>query len=477
VKNLRIIKIFSRAGIFTLSIILVASVVFIFNKNSYASPSSSSLVIETDMRLSGVSYSNLDYDNKTSTDAVSFYYQRLRLGVGGKFSDGVEIMARIQSIGVVGSSATTLLLPQALNWSHNTYSSDIYPDITGRPFIENLYFRLKKFLGYSPNVEVIIGRQPFDIGEGLMSDNTAGINALRLKVNYPQDRLITDIFTAKISEGFYPDKDFDVHGVDLSYNLRADTFTFVYLTEQDCSGTLYRQGAASVATSKIARNFYKGILRHYDEFGEYGAHYGYSNGEIVKADGSGVIPVEGYSWGLEGMLKARDTKIGDVKAGLIWSMFSGDDDATSVNDKDESFSPTLAPRRDGLDSGGGYGRLFGASGNTTAIKLPDGYSGINTIGLNFSCQPFYGWEFGVDYFLFSATEHVLKPQKEASGFERLLGAKYSLGAEMDLNVKYRYSRYIDIAFGYFRYTPPLNEIFWEKYEALSKYVLEFNAKF
>ncbi len=454
----------------TFNYVVVGLCLFIFLFLNSRNSTASTLVLETEVRLSGISYSNLDYDNKTSTDAVSFYYQRLRLGVGGKFQEGIEIMCRLQSLGVIGSTNT--VLPSELNWAYNN-GRDIYPDINGTPFIENLYFKIKNFLGYP--ADIIIGRQPFDIGDGLMNDNTAGINAIRVKVNYPSN-FTADIFTAKISEGFHPDSDFDVNGLNLSYNLTRDTITFVYLTEQDCSGNFYTQGSNSVLTSKIAKNFYKGIIHRSDEYGEYSAHYGMSNGEIIRKDGTGRIEIGGYSWGLEGYLKARNTRVGDVKAGLIWSMFSGDDDATSVNDNDESFTPSLAARRDGLDSVG-YGRLFGASYNTTAIQLPEGYSGINTIGLNFEFKPFYGWAFGIDYFLFSATEHNLKPQKEASGFERLLGAKYSLGAEMDLTVKYRYSKFLDVTFGYFRYTPPLNEVFWEKYEPLSKYILEFNAKF
>lgn len=424
----------------------------------------STLIVETDMGLSGISYSNLDYDSKTSTDAVSFYAQRLCLGVGGKFAGGVEIMARIQSLSVVGSTVNALPSEIARFRRHP------YPDISGRPFVENLYFKVKDFSEYPASITV--GRQPFDMGDGLLSDNSAGLNALRLSVNYPE-RLTGDIFTAKVSEGFYADTDFDVYGIDLIYRLEKDKINILYVSEQDSSGAIYERGD-SAGTSRIIKNFIKGGIRREDEYGEYRATYARESGEVALLDGRSV-GLDGYAWELSGTLRAKDTKVGAVSAGLFMTMFSGDDDTLSIGSSDSEFRPSLARRYDGLEPAG-HGRLFGASYNEAAIELPAGYSGINTIGILFDFSPFFRWSFGVNYFLFSSSEHPLKPQKEASGFERLLGAKYSLGAEMDIYMKYDLSKNVSAGFGYYRYTPP-QEIFWEKKDPLSKYALDFRARF
>lgn len=427
--------------------------------------SATTLIVETDMDLNGISYSNLDYNNITSTDAVSFYAQRLRLGVGGKFAPGVEIMARIQSLGVVGSTST------ALPTSLAGFRMHPYPNISGVPFVEHLYFKLTEFDGY-PAV-LTIGRQPFDVGDGLLSDNSAGINALKLRVNYPE-KLTADIFTAKVSEGFYADSDFDVYGLDLSYALDKDRIILIYVSEQDSTGTLYERGIPA-PTSRIVRNFLKMGVKRRDEFGEYRATYARGSGEIQFAEAAGAVGLDSYAWEISGNLRSKYTKLGEVSAGLFISMFSGEDDSLATGDKDSEFRPSLARRYNGLEPYG-HGRLFGAAYNSAAIDLPEGYSGINTVGIHFDFSPFYRWTFGVDYFLFSSSEHPLRPLSEASGFERLLGAKYSLGAEMDLSVKCQLSKNLAAAFGYFRYTPPL-EVFWEFKEPLSKYALDFSARF
>ncbi len=423
-----------------------------------------SLLIDTDFKISGVSYSNFDYDSKTSTDAISYYTQRLRLGIGGKFSPGIKIQTVLQSLSVAGSSAP---FPSEVVWQRDLP----YPFIDGTPFIENLYFRIDN--AFDQPFDIVFGRQPLDYGDGLFSDNTSGLMATRFIIKYPEN-FTGDLFMAKVSENFRGASDFDVYGIAGSYKHGNDIFKAIYLYESDRSGRVYTQGATSKKTSKIIKNFYGGRLLRIDDFGEYKIGIAKQTGELKKESGSN-ISLDGFAWDVSGILRAKKTKVGDVSAGLLLSMFSGDDDATSINDKDEAFRPTLAKRFDGLEPIG-YGKLFAANMNTSAIDIHEGYSGINTIGLIFEFSPFFRWTFGINYFLFSASEHPLKLSVSASGFEKLLGAKYSLGVEMDLYMKFIHSKYIDAYFGYFRYTPP-PEVFWEKREPLSKYQVDINVKF
>lgn len=423
-----------------------------------------SLSIETDYKLSGVSYSNLDYDTKTSSDAISYYTQRLRLGIGGKFAPGIEIYSRLQSLSVVGSSMG--FSSPFIAWRDETP----YPFRDGTPFVENLYLRMSDI--FSRPIDITIGRQEIDFGDGLLSDNSAGLFALHTKIRYPKN-FTGKFFTAKITENFAPGCDFDVYGMSLSYKLKNDMFEFVFLNESDHTGSDYKQGIISQRTSRIIKNFYGGIFNRTDEFGEYKVRIIKQGGEVVKRDGT-AVPLDGVHWKLSGILKAKETKVGDVSAGLLVSMFSGDD-TSDLGDKDGSFSPTLPRRFDGFDTLG-YGKIFGASMNKSALALHHGYSGINTIGVLFECSPFYRWTFGINYYIFSASEHYFRPSKEVSSFEKLLGAKYSLGVEMNLYTKFIHSKYMSFFFGYFRYTPP-KEVFYVKTEPISKYQLDIQTRF
>lgn len=96
-----------------------------------------SLNLDTEYRIRGLNYPNLDFDISISTDARAYYTQRLRISILGKFEPGIEICAKIQSLGIVGSSST---LTDFL-WQ----KSLPYPKTDFYPFIENVYFKISDF--------------------------------------------------------------------------------------------------------------------------------------------------------------------------------------------------------------------------------------------------------------------------------------------------------------------------------------------
>ncbi len=197
------------------------------------------LNLETEYQLRGLAYPNLDYDTSTSTDSRAYYTQRLRLTIKGNFSPGVEICTKLQSIGTVASTTTW----QTFDWQKQ-YP---YPNTNFVPFIENAYVKIIEPKGYP--FSITIGRQPLEYGTGLIiSDNGAGLNALKLTIDYPKipfginENLRTEIFTAKIAENFFNSRDLDIQGIVFNLPIKGKNYEFSYIEQNDFTGTIYSQG-------------------------------------------------------------------------------------------------------------------------------------------------------------------------------------------------------------------------------------------
>jgi hypothetical protein len=142
---------------------------------------------------------------------------------------------------------------------------------------------------------------------------------------------------------------------------------------------------------------------------------------------------------------------------------------------DGQFTPDLSKRFDGLERVG-YGKLFAASTYDSFFPIPNTYSGIDTLNVGTDFSPWYGWNFGVGYFLYSASQGP-NGAPNSSGFERIFGAEFTLGIELDLSAKYEFSKYLQSEFSYSRYTPPNFSIYWPKRDPATYYKLEIAAKF
>jgi hypothetical protein len=417
-----------------------------------------SLNIETNYRLRGIDYTNNDFNNNTSTDSRSYYSQRLQLTIKGNVSPNIEIGSKITALGVVGSTSVIFGVPYQKT------------DLT--PFIENAYIRLNK-IGDAP-VDVIIGKQSLDYGDGLIvGDNGIGYNALRIRGYYdvPFD-WEAEAFTAKITENFLPSSDQDLNGLVGAFTWQKHLWQIAYFMEQDNSGTLYTRGATSYPTTAIAKNFLDLRLGKSEKLSSYQFEIAKENGYINLLNRPS-LNIDGLAFTARGELIGEKTKIGKVNAHALLSVLSGNSNPTLLTD-DNSFKPTFTRQFDGLERAG-YGKLFAAVPGGSFFTLPDVYSGVDTLSLGATFSPLYGWSFGVDYFLYSASQGP-EGAPVASGFERLFGAQFSLGVEMDLSVKYEQSKYISASFIFSRYTPP-NAIYWPTQEPAAMYELEFTGKF
>lgn len=438
-----------------------------------------SLSVETEYRLRGINYSNLDYDKTTSSDSLHYYSQRLRIGIAGKFAPDIEIGSRLTAVGISGSTVNYFNAP--------------YPRTDFTPYVENAYVKIKKLA--DSDVDLTVGKVTLAYGDGLiLGDNGIGYNTIKIdgSFNTPIPLLHFGIgkrfysglawiptrfetFLSKVSEAINQDKDSDLMGGVLTFDVNRNLFEIGYFDSRDYSGTLYRRGSNYYATHSISKNFLDFRIGKKDRQGSYQFELAREAGSVVKDDGTSVN-IEAMGWVAEGKLIGDKTKLGKVEARALLGVFSGDQNPGSTgSDTDGLFSPDYTKKWDGLERAG-YGNLFGAVPQGSFLELPASYSGINTLGIGAAFTPLYAWTFGVDYYLFSASQGP-KGAPTASGFERIFGAEFSLGIEMDLSAKILLNKYAEMKLSYDRYTPPSFAIYWPKMDPLDRYALEVTSKF
>lgn len=460
----------------TLRILLMASCAGIF---ACITVSAATLDITTDYRIRSITYTNNDYDNTTSTDTPRYYSQDLRIGLVGTFIPGVEIGVKISAVGVAGSTtAYAFAYPGVIGSSHTITPGYARTDFT--PFIENAYIKLTN-VGEYP-IDLILGKQPLMYGNGLIvCDNGVGMNALRLiarpEIGIPFTRLrvplTIDVFTAKTRDNFNPDTDADIYGAVTGFSVKDNKVEVGYFEERDFTGTKYYQGTNEFDTRSIVKNYMDVRITNTQKISSFGFEIAQQGGYVTQPNGN-QITLGGMGYVLSGELIGEKTKLGKVRTKAEIAVCSGDSDPLSFND-DNSFAPTYTRRWDGLEPVG-YGKMFAASPGFSAIPIPSAYSGINTLSLGVDFTPVYAWTFGVAYYLYSAS-HGVAGAPEASGFERLYGAEFTLGVEMDLSVKFLHSKYVEAGFTYSRYTPPNFSVYWPKVEPATRYELEISARF
>ncbi len=461
------------------------------------------LNLETEYQLRGLAYPNLDYDTSTSTDSRAYYTQRLRLTIKGNFSPGVEICTKLQSIGTVASTTTW----QTFDWQKQ-YP---YPNTNFVPFIENAYVKIIEPKGYP--FSITIGRQPLEYGTGLIiSDNGAGLNALKLTIDYPKipfginENLRTEIFTAKIAENFFNSRDLDIQGIVFNLPIKGKNYEFSYIEQNDFTGTIYSQGPKTTSTEKIIKQFYDFRLHNSGKWGFYSAEYVLQKGEIITDDDT-KIKLDGKAIVLQGRLIGEKTKLGKATGYGILAGTTGTEEVGTVPETgwyktDHAFTPDFTKRFDGLNRYG-WGKFFSASTFDSMWDVPktdvgggnkvNAYSGFGTFGFGLDFSPWFGWTFGAaGYYYSAATAYIAIPKRAGAAatsgsnspdvlLNILLGKgiseRYSLGAELDLFVKYSFSKYVDFTLSYARYTPSAVDIVWPKRETCEQFLFETNCRF
>ncbi|MCB4790473.1 MAG: hypothetical protein LHV68_01145 [Elusimicrobia bacterium] len=417
------------------------------------------LDIDTNYRIRGISYQNNRFDNSIN-DSISYYSQRMQLSIKGNFSTNIEIGTKITALGVAGSTKTVFSVLKT------TFP---YQNANFVPFIENVYFKVKD-LADMP-VELTIGKQSLEFGDGLvLSDNGLGYFAFRITARYEKPwPLKLDVFTAKVTDNLRPTSDRDLYGGVGSITLKKNLLELGYFQDVDHSGSFYNQNR----TSSIIKNFISLRLGRQERFMNYQLEYVKQAGQVSEINGTNIT-FDGFGYVARGELIGERTKLGKVAAHALLAINSGNSDVSG--NTDGLFSPDLTKRYDGLERVG-YGKLFAASPFDAFFEIPSSYSGIDTLGVGSELSPWYGWTFGVNYFLYSASQGP-NGAPVASGFERIFGAEFTLGIELDLSAQYVFSKYLATQFSYSRYTPPaIQGYYWSKRDPATFYNLEMLAKF
>lgn len=418
-----------------------------------------SLDIDTNYRVSGISYQNNSFDNSIN-NSLSYYAQRLQLTIKGNFSSNIELCTKITSLGVAGSTKTPFSVLQ---------STFPYQKTDFTPFIENAYLKINNFEDLP--LDISIGKQSFEFGDGLIiGDNGLGYFGFRITGRYIKPfPWKLDIMTAKITDNLRPTSDRDLYGGVGSITLKKNLLEISYFQDADYSGPIYNQAKVN----SIIKNFYSLRLGRQEKFMNYQFEYVQESGQVSRTNGANSN-IDGFGYVIKGALIGDKTKLGKVNAHALLAINSGNSDPTGNNDG--QFSPTLTKRYNGLERVG-YGTLFAASPFDAFFPIPNSFSGIDTLNVGTAFSPWYNWTFGVDYFLYSASQGP-NGADQASGFERIFGAQFTLGIEMDLNAKYVFSKYLESEFSYARYTPPPGQgYYWSKREPASYYKLGMTAKF
>lgn len=413
------------------------------------------LNIETDYRLRGLAYKNLDFNTDTSSDTIAYYTQRLRLGISGSFptaksNSNIEIYCRLQALGVVGGDFS--ILKPTLTWINELP----YPNIQSMPFVENAYLKLINFDVYP--VDIILGRQPLNYGTGLIiADNGIGYDALRLVVKYPE-KFKTELFTAKVSENFISKSDNDINALVVSGPYKTVNFDVGLFNFKDYSGSLYEKFSSTdpFNTKSISKQFYDFHFSQKveDDFG-WDAGISLEKGSVIT-DADRNISIDAYYYYFSGYHTAKTPRYGIYTSKVTVAGASGDD--PSDDNRDGAFSPPFTKKFDGLERIG-LGTLMAMSPyNSFMDIIRKNYSGLGVFSIGVESSPFYSWALGVDVFMYSASKSKYPGAGPApSNYEKwLLQQECSVGSEWDYSLKYTYSKYLGFVLSWNTFKPPDN---------------------
>ncbi|MCK9582305.1 MAG: alginate export family protein [Endomicrobiales bacterium] len=445
-----------KINIFSISLFFI--IVFLFCAKLAVA---TTLNIDTEYRLRGVSYSETHFDQTASSVPLSYYSSRLKILIGATLPGNVEIGSEFCAIGVAGGGTKTVF---AVPYQKTDFT----------PYVETVYLKIKNFNELP--LDLTIGKQHLVFGDGLIiSDDDRGFTALRVDGHFLAPlKWDGTLFTAKVSDNLKPDSDCDLLGLNINTLWREHLWELGYFEERDFSGSNYKRGLLATSTTEIIKNFIDFRIGKKEKLSNYQFELAKQSGYITKADGT-KTDLDALGYVIRGELIGEKTKLGKVSAKALFSYATGNDDTNSLSSTDKAFTPDFTARYDGLERKG-YGQLFGATAFDGFYTIPASFSGINTLSLGTDFSPVYALTFGVYYYLYSASQGP-KGAPEASGFERLFNANYTLGVEMDLSMRYEYSKYCQFALSYARYTPPVFEALWPLSAPANRYQLEVIAKF
>lgn len=409
----------------------------------------SALVLDYDLRFRAASYSNLDY---TSSKAKSgnIYQQYLGVNIIGKFDNRIEMSAKLGSYGISGK--------------HNGIFSMPYSDDDFSFFLESAYLNFRSETGFAVPYILTFGKQYFTAGDGFIIDsNQNGFLGARVRAD------ITHLFSVDAFAGKVDNEEFNIYGGSLKIKLAPVVEIGIYQERND-TGFAYQKGILvddpRYAIKSDIKTFYDIRLTGGNQKYKYKLEAAQQTGELAVSSTTDSIEYDSFAFVAEGSWSGTFFKR-KSNAKLIFSYADADDE--------NSFNPTFSKRYDGLQRVG-YGALFAAGSGDSFLILPDGYRGINTIGVSFDIEPWDFLQTGLAFYMYSASD--APADAGDAGFGELYGAKADLGNEIDFFVRYRYFEYFDIGLGVAMYTPPADgDKVFSNTETSYLYQIEVKAKF
>jgi hypothetical protein len=419
----------------------------------FASAEMSALNLGLDYKLRGVGIQNNDGLPDTN-DNLSYYSHQAQIYLNGWLNEDVEAGLRVQSINIWGLEGST--------------SAPVtrYPAADGTPWIEQIYVHLPSLVG--KHLDLTIGRQSIVIGDGLLvSDDQLGFNAIRAKVFLPRGFGL-DFFTAKVKESLNGQKDSDLNGAVAAYKQGDNHWELSWIQEKNNSPSVYTLGGTTTTANTISRTFYD--LRLFGDLKDayYKIEFAMGSGKAQTA--SGGIKIQGVGEKIELGAQSDTARLGRFGVKALYASGTGDD--TGTTDKDESFRPTFAHRWDGLQRSG-WGQHFGATlsdaydsdapFSPTATGLPNGASGIKTLGFGLFTVQRINWTGNIDYYTFDSRVKVPGSNQK------------SLGAELDLGLVYRYTGSVTFSLGSATFFP--GDVFGQSVAKVTRYTAETKIHF
>ncbi|MFH1378753.1 MAG: hypothetical protein ABII23_00620 [bacterium] len=404
-----------------------------------------SLDIETEYRFRGLSYNNPDF-NQFIRDNTAFYENRLRLSIKGSPIENIQIISRIQALGLAGGTTNYTLVGGT-----NTIR---YPDTGFQPWVENIYIKLDNVNNMPLTLQ--IGKQPFLYGSGfIFADDELGFNAIKAIWHF-SDQFKLETFTAKINESRFGEDDLDAYGLAAVSKTSHSEWLLGIFSEKDRTGNpvIGSQEIYNIPTAAVDKYFLEYYLKKILQGAYYSINIALQRGDITYTDstmpnqkyqGSNDFKVdklfdylEPLGFVFEGGLKSYgNTFTGPIEVHTAWGLGTGDDQGSVI--ENEAFSPSFGHQYDGLERTG-FGEFYSATLYDAYPALPIGYSGIQIINLGGFISPYAQLKIGIDYYIFDA-------QQAAPG-----GAK-ELGREFDLTFRYPYSNYISLDASYAMFFP------------------------
>ncbi|MBN1384291.1 MAG: hypothetical protein JW983_05360 [Elusimicrobia bacterium] len=369
----------------------------------------SAIRIGTEVETGGVSYSNPDLVEKSSATTKNKYmYEKTRFYLEGDLKKNVSVGFKLLSRGIFGKTAGE---------EYTTVKSSI-TFVNYTPQIENAFIRFNEVADQP--VDLIFGRQPIKIGQGvIVDDDGLGFDAIRLKGYLPLDLDITvDAFIIKRTElsvtRYTDDDDEQMYAVGGNWTHDKDYNFRVYYFVEGSSSPLNK----SFLSLRADGRFKEGV--------DYRA-------EIIEAGGdySGIS----YLIGMTAYTKIK--RLGNTSVNFEYAVGNGDENGLG-------FAPTYGHQTDGFERAG-YGEYFGASltdfyGGLKTFKT-DG-QGVHTTTLGIGFEPYKNLNFNFDYYILFSLD-----------YPELTDDQSHLGEEIDLTLRYKYTENCFIKFIYGRLSP------------------------